>query len=82
MIWIWFGALLAVFAVAFLIVRSPLLAAYTSSALGAVAALAILFLLLIWIVLWIVFPVFVYFGMRRQEKLLQKIEENTRITGP
>lgn len=31
-------------------------------------------------VLWIIFPVFVYFGINRLERLLQKIEVNTRKT--
>jgi len=33
---------------------------------------------MLWAILWIIFPVFMYFGMRRQEKLLADIERNTR----
>lgn len=46
--------------------------------LGAVVFLAAAFLVLLWAILWIIFPVFVYYGMRRMEKLLTQIERNTR----
>lgn len=46
--------------------------------LGGTAGLAIVILLVYWAVLWFLFPVFMYFGMRKQEALLRKIEENTR----
>jgi len=51
---------------------------YTGTVAGAVVALLFAVLIFIWAILWIVFPVFVYFGMVRIEKLLQKIEQNTR----
>ena len=35
-------------------------------------------ILLLWWVLWILFPVFVYFGMQRMEVILRQIEINTR----
>ncbi len=41
---------------------------------------AALVLVAIWAVLWIIFPVFVYFGMKRMEKTLNQIEVNSRVT--
>ncbi len=35
-------------------------------------------LIFIWFVLWVIFPVFVYYGLKRMENLLEEIERNTR----
>ena len=52
----------------------------TGGIAGAAALLILGAFVLLWAILWIVFPVFMYYGMKRQEKLLEHIERNTRIT--
>lgn len=47
-------------------------------AAGGLVAIAIFVFCLFVAVLWIIFPLFVYFGMERQEKILRAIERNTR----
>lgn len=46
--------------------------------IGLSLALITAIMVILTIVLWIFFPVFMYFGLGRVEKLLQQIERNTR----
>jgi len=65
---------------ALLVVVVAGVALYTLGGSGGalVSLLAGAFLLLILVVLWIAFPIFVYFGFRRLEGIIAQIEKNTR----
>ncbi len=45
---------------------------------GVVVACVLICFLIFWAVLWILFPVFVYFGLHRVENVLREIARNTR----
>lgn len=79
--WIIVGILMVVVGtLVFFMARSPLVAQYAGGAAGLVLTLAIGVLILLWAILWIIFPVFVYFGMTRMERILRQIEINTGQT--
>jgi DNA-directed RNA polymerase subunit RPC12/RpoP len=52
-----------------------------SGAMGVVVIVGgaiIVWFIVMWFILWIVFPVFVYYGLKTMENLLKEIERNTR----
>ena len=70
-------AMIGIFA-AFLVKYWDYVVSFSGGVVMAFVAVAMLFLLTFLAVLWIVFPVFVFFGMQRMERTLNQIERNTR----
>ena len=56
----------------------PVIGRFAGSAIVAVCCAIIGALIVIWAILWILFPVFVYYGMKRMEVVLRQIEYNSR----
>ena len=73
-----FGAVVAVCWVKFRL--GPLLAQFIPGVAGILISLAVLVVVMVWAVLWIVFPVFMYFDNRRIIQLLEQIEAHVRRT--
>jgi hypothetical protein len=50
--------------------------------LGAIVVIAVSIVVFVWAVLWILFPVFVYFQLQEMNQHLARIEMNTRTVAP
>lgn len=61
-----------------LLARNESVQQTTALAGGSVIAMVLFGILFLIALLWLLFPVFMYFGMNRLEKLLEQIERNTR----
>jgi len=69
-----FGLILAGF-LFYAVESSPIVTALGSGLIGFVIFIAVL----VWGLLWILFPVFVYFALQHIKKTLDQIERNTRL---
>ena len=72
------GGIAVCVAIGFLGQKILTLLGVAAGAVMIVGAAIIGALIFIWFVLWIIFPVFVYYGLKRIENLLEAIERNTR----